>query len=467
MTLLQKIFVIINCYAIPFCSFFILFIFVFYTPSRIFDAKEIVELNNTYYLKPLKKIISSSLKQSNLSTLFGYYSGFYGGHKYTSCFYLFSGTCKDDLNKMIYCPDGDEDRELLNNKSCFNYYAISKFNYTRFYNTYYYAEKMDKSYDELLKSTVKKGNNCPKTKKSCGLLNKESKLCLPTTEECPINDIIINNQSSYSENNIYYISVKFGNDYIHFTNQQISNQIIFDLPISIENPLSRIEIEDKFGQTFDLNYYEKQSYYNGNMDDINAYKKIYKTNFTLRELYKNYTILDTILKEPYYETKYLNSNIFIYKRYPIPLDGVEKEEILKLNDTFFNAYVHLFFCAIPLSFSPPCSFQFLSKNSNICKTISYIFITAIDVFIIILFIMDSEVILHSGPLKYYQYKNKSRIALLSAYIAYLVIGIYHNLSTIFIWGRLFKEQLIGNEMIESNEAKETPLPENNTQLLPM
>lgn len=86
--------------------------------------------------------------------------------------------------------------------------------------------------------------NVQKIKKS-GLLNEDIKLCLPIEEKCPINDIVINNQSIYNNNGLNYSSIPFGNNYIHFTNEKTSNDIIFDLIFSIESPLSEVEIEEK------------------------------------------------------------------------------------------------------------------------------------------------------------------------------------------------------------------------------
>ena len=47
---------------------------------------------------------------------------------------------------------------------------------------------MSQTYENLLTNTTSK-KKCPNTKKSCGLLNKDIRLCLPIEEECPINDI--------------------------------------------------------------------------------------------------------------------------------------------------------------------------------------------------------------------------------------------------------------------------------------
>ncbi len=69
--------------------------------------------------------------------------------------------------------------------------------------------------------------------------------------------------------------------------------------------MSKIEIkESKYDNIFKLNEQETDIYYNGNIDNIIAYKNIYNTGITLKELFEYYDIFDTINKEPYYKTEY-------------------------------------------------------------------------------------------------------------------------------------------------------------------
>lgn len=414
----QKIFLISNVIVIPIGSFVLIFIMGLTLDSRILQNDDYIDISNTFYSSPLKNILKSK-ENLNENPLFGRYNG------------------------LIGCSG-------------------SSFDYNHFYGTYYYEKKTQESYEELLKSTVKKGGNCPKDKKSCGLLNKESILCLPINEDCPINDIIINNQSSHSENNLIYNSLQFGDDYIHFTNQKKNNQIILDLIMSIESPVSRIEIKkkDKIKTIFKLSSQEEEFYYSGDINEINVYKKIYKTNFTLGELFEKNDVLPYINIQKDYKKEYLNSNIFIYKRYPVPLTNVSKEELFRLNDTFFNSFFHACCFGIPLCFTGPLSFQFTFKNSNICLAISYIMLTGIDSIIFIFFFKDKNAIF-SDSLEYIKYRNNIRKRLLYIYIIYVIIGVYQNLTTLIMWGNDCKEQKLG---LESNE---TNLPKKDTKLLPM
>ena len=79
------------------------------------------------------------------------------------------------------------------------------------------------------------------------------------------------------------------NEYIHYTNEKINNQILFDLILSIEHPASKIEISKKeHNNIFQLNKYENNYYYKGNIDNVKSLKKIYNTNITYEQRLKIY-----------------------------------------------------------------------------------------------------------------------------------------------------------------------------------
>ena len=181
------------------------------------------------------------------------YKGFKGGHEYRGCSQFYTGTCQNDLNKNVTCIGYYEDEDgtneysfYVNKERCIDYKTINSFSYDKLKGKYYYGTKMSQTYKDLVSSTVNKDKECPKNKKNCGLLNKDIKLCLPIEEKCPINDIVINNKATYNENGLNYSSIEFGDNYIHFTNEKTSNDIIFDLILSIESPLSIVEIEGIF-----------------------------------------------------------------------------------------------------------------------------------------------------------------------------------------------------------------------------
>ena len=402
-------------------------------PYEIFDYEEIKELEDSYFSAPLMSITKSTIKKFYKNALFGGYKGFEGGHKYNECSHLFSGTCESDNKYDIYCPSGSDDTEdwKVDKKTCVDYYEIKSFSYDFIKDSYYYSDKLpdSMSYSVLLSNyTVEKNEKCPDEKKSCGLLCKEKKLCFPIEEECPINDIIINNQAEYSENNIVYKSIIFGNDYIHYTNEKNDNQIILDLLISIENPLSKIETSKKlYKKIFKLHELERESYFSGNIDDIRVYKKIFDTGISLQELFQSYEVLNIIKKEPNYKTKYLDSKLFIYKKYPVPLNGKSIDDVINMNDNYSKAftksiiiYAILIMTVFLIVFIIPKKFLLF-----------YFILTIFHVIILILFITNIKVLIHKDILIYYKDKDFHRIQLLIFNIVYFTYAVCQNLSSVY------------------------------------
>ena len=433
-------------------------------PHKIFDDKELKELTDSYNSAPLMNITKSPIKNYYKNALFGGYKGFEGGHKYKKCSHLFSGTCESDKYRDMYCPSGSDDTEdwKVDKKTCVDYYEINSFSYDFIKDSYYYSEKLphSMSYSFLLSNyTVEKNEKCPDEKKSCGLLSKEKKLCFPIEEECPINDIIINNQEEYSENNIVYKSIKFGNDYIHYTNEKNDNQIILDLLISLENPLSKIETSDKlYKKIFKLHELERESYFSGNIDDIRVYKKIYDTGITLQELFQLYEVLNIIKKEANYKTKYLDSKLFIYKKYPVPLNGKSIGDAKNMNDNYSKAFLNSFLLYALLFVTLFPNAYIMSVYSDSVIIIFYLVLTALHVIILVLFIKNIKLLTHSDILIYYKDKDFHRIQLLIFNIAYLAYAVCQNLSSIYIIIRGIRKKK--NE-ININENQINLLPYSN------
>lgn len=120
--------------------------------------------------------------------------------------------------------------------------------------------------------------------------------------------------SNHIEGNISYTSLKIDdNEYIHFTNEKNDNQIVFDLLMSLEHPLSKIELlEKEYDNIFQLHDLEIEMYYDGNIDRIKAFKQIYKTNITYEDIAKTYNMYDGIMNDTRYKKSKLQSNMFIY-----------------------------------------------------------------------------------------------------------------------------------------------------------
>jgi hypothetical protein len=196
-------------------------------------------------------------------------------------------------------------------------------------------------YETLLTNAISENQPCPNNQKKCGYLNEGLVICYDMNETCPINDIIFDNNSIHSEGNINYTSLKINdNEYIHFTNEKTDNQIFFDLILSIEHPLSKIELpENEETNTFQLHENEIDMYYIGNIDGIKVFKQLYNTNLTYEEIARTYNIYDQMANDTRYKKSKFKSNMFVYKKNPIPFSRYTKKDIFDYNDGYHLAYV--------------------------------------------------------------------------------------------------------------------------------
>jgi len=452
--------------------FFILVIpIIFYiilivgSPGYPFADREIEELKTSFNSTPLVYLKNLKDNVRNEFPLFGEYKGLAGGHKYSNCITTFEGTCKSDKGRRVYCPNtlGEEEPQEVDYDSCIDFPQVNPFNYDHLKGIYFYAEKLSQdkySYEKLKKFSVKKGENCPINKKQCGYLNEDLILCFNIGETCPINDIIINNQTDYSVGNIKYNKIRFIDDkYIHFTNEKTDNQILFDLLFSIEHPLSQIETSEKdYDKIFYLHYREIESYYSGNIDNIKAYKQFYNTGVTLKEFLTSIGKFETFKNMPLYKTKYFDSNIFIYKKFPVPI-SLPIEECEEVANKFKNVVTLNFFMGFLLILVGFAYCVILTKKSNLARIIGYIIITAIDALIIYLFTINLTVVAKPGILINLEEKNSARKGLLAFRIIFLIYAFLQNILVILDWIFYCKQQKENkeNENSDSNENGESPL----------
>ena len=464
MTPIEIFYLISNVIIIPSFGLLAIFLMIYLIPRDFFDSAEMNEIRNNFLSRPLLNIEKYSYNRGG-SNLFGRYKGFNGGHKYKNCDHLFSGTCKDSEQYETYCPrestQNEEDRKKVDKKNCFNYTEIKGFPYNLLRDSYYYSTKMRKTYNNLLNETVNKNEQCPFSKKSCGFLNIDRKLCLSIDEICPINDIIINSQATYMENGITYNSLEFGSDYIHYTNEKENNYIIFDLIISLENPLSKIEVGEKLYKKNKLKLHELENdtYYEGDIDKYFVYKKLFNTEMTLEELFKLYDKLDTIKSEPDYKTEYLKSKIFIYKKYPVPLNDQSMYDIHDIDNKYRNIEGYYLGTCIMLFLSLFLGIFYVTPSSVRSKIICYILLTLIDIIVILFFSFSSNAIFHPGILVYYPEKNHHRIQYLVLFIFLLIAAAYQNLSTLYVLIKIYKEEKEEKESkrIYKGKGADTPL----------
>ena len=191
--------------------------------SGIFKSKPIPNykiqiIQHNIESTPIMDILSGEdCENRDVGNILGYYYGFEAGFKYNGESY------------------SEEDRDRI----CLVYYDCIKVNrqrqvpYRMFKGKRLCTSKRPKkNYFDYLDSSVNLYDDCPSGYRKCGKLDKDRNLCIKTKEECPINDIVYNNQSTYENNSIIYTTVKINeNEFIHYTNRKIDNFIITNLTV--------------------------------------------------------------------------------------------------------------------------------------------------------------------------------------------------------------------------------------------
>ena len=128
-------------------------------------------------------------------------------------------------------------------KSCTllrNCETISETSYLPIYiwdgNKFCIKNKKELKYENLIRNSVKYGNECEIGYKKCGILDSNNRiLCVENIADCPINKIIINNNLN-PPNDYSYTSLSLNNNkYLHYTNEAIDNPIVVNISISLGN----------------------------------------------------------------------------------------------------------------------------------------------------------------------------------------------------------------------------------------
>jgi hypothetical protein len=189
------------------------------------------------------------------------------------------------------------------------------------------------TYFDYLKTSVKESDNCGDDNKKCGILDSNRNiLCLPKSEECPLNDFKISEieQSDLipEYNQIQVVDSITGiKKYIYFSNNKVDNKIITNFELSSDEPciaigeynwisvnlnekekssICKTYINDKL---FDTNYFEvgdnipmKSLYYDNKIQIFNDYSdekvKLYARNYYyINEECANKFIIEYIIIE--------------------------------------------------------------------------------------------------------------------------------------------------------------------------
>ena len=238
--------------------------------------------------------------------------GFWGGiEKGCDCRGKDSGIEKPEHKNKIF--KGKCSNEEIK-AQCKNIEKIDKIDIDN-YKGFKFCPIIGKSYNYYLENAVKLNQNCSNDKKECGILDSlNQKLCLNLNEDCPINDIKIDNNNNIDNSDIKYKTVKLNNgQFLHYTNQSTDKPILIKLKLSDDKPCI-------YPGQYSWKYYYELEPINGtcNISVINStidnrYVKFDTTS--KKNLYKDNNIYDKIEKIVDYPLNLLeNSNIDFFSR---------------------------------------------------------------------------------------------------------------------------------------------------------
>ena len=240
-----------------------------------FIMKEYTDYSKTFTLPLLKNMKFGEKLSSkddygltNPETKLICFTGYCGvGDEYTSaadcttaCFNS-SKTCKADFWSScdtMYCDSSN--RRDPNNK-CITHNIIDKWRN--------FQIKKDIINYEFIPIThiINKGQECPSGYSQCGKLNSKDYLCLDEDYGCPINKIIVD-ENSEPPIDFNYQTEKIGDKYIHFTKENKMGFMYLDLSVDSDarrnNTYKNIEVidTDTLANLFKYNPYIYNGEYN-------------------------------------------------------------------------------------------------------------------------------------------------------------------------------------------------------------
>ena len=163
-------------------------------------------------------LMDNNCSNKQISNILGYYYGFAAGFKYGQKAY------KEGRRKDI-CKYWKEDCIKVNSHKTIPYRIFKGKRLCT-------SKRPNKSYFDYYKSSIEFFEECPDNMKKCGKLDNYRILCVKYTENCPINDIVYNNESQYRKNDIIYKTLNISeNEFLHYTNEMIENAIITNLTV--------------------------------------------------------------------------------------------------------------------------------------------------------------------------------------------------------------------------------------------
>ena len=260
--------------------------------SKLWDLNEVI----SEYEQTL--IMDYSNKQSKNINEQVYLGEWRGTKKGCDC------TNSTQFNNQIYI---DLCKQYQINGGCKKVYSNSGISLFKIYNTNFYQKTLKRNYLDLLKQISSfNRSECEGGYKKCGILDTlKNPLCIEKENNCPINDIVINNQSSLKG----YKTLKFKdkNLYFHYTNNKIENMVITNIFFSSQNNSEGNDTKEVIDNHI--------LYKNEEPEEEYSSKLIFE--FPKEDIYEENLINEKILNLPFYnisnDTLYLKKELgFLY-----------------------------------------------------------------------------------------------------------------------------------------------------------
>jgi hypothetical protein len=279
----------------------------------------------------------------------------------------------------------DKNYLILQNISYINNeYLLNPFNISSILSTRFYLNYSNLNYLDYIENSNNFGITCKEGYKQCGKLDEINILCEAIENECPINDIFINNLSYINDE---YVSIKFNdkldkNDlYLHYTNKKINNKVITNIFLNNISNISYIK-NFKKNNNNEINYNKIfiDEYDDYNIKLIFEEKMIFENylsyKFNKKNIYKENNVIDNDTELSQY--LYLNFNI----GYP---EKIFKNNLYKKINLKKLKYIFLYFFIISLLYGI-CfilnqykqSNEFLDKKYNHCFIIMFFLLIYIN-----------------------------------------------------------------------------------------
>jgi hypothetical protein len=178
-----------------------------------FDEKKILKYKKNWNLSPISNIISVNLNSNCPENYEKFISNsFPGNFEGCNCFNVKSNIYK----KKIYnetCTKNQIEND------CKDILETNEINLSIWKEKKLCVKRMNENYNYFnLSKFITNKNYCENDFKFCGIIDtKNNFLCLPKEIECPISNILINNENSINN----YKTIKLSNEfYLHFTNKE-------------------------------------------------------------------------------------------------------------------------------------------------------------------------------------------------------------------------------------------------------